>query len=161
MDNIYYVYQHIDDNGKIVYIGKGKWDRAWSIKRRDNEHIEWIKSKLPYLKVLFVAEGLEEQIAYQIEKELIKKIMPKYNLFYTEANNERLIKQGKWLAEEKSLFKNSEFQRENARKALLSPNHPVNKKLTCFHCGFISNVGNIKRYHNDNCKERVKSNDLN
>ena len=161
MNNIYYVYQHINEDSEIVYIGKGKWDRAWSIKRRDTEHIDWIKSQLPYLKVGFIAVNLEEQDAYKLERELIKQTMPKYNLFYTEKDNERLLKQGKWLASEKSLFTNSEFQRENARKALLSPNHPANKRLTCPHCGFESNVGNIKRYHNDNCKERVSLNETN
>ena len=29
-----------------------------------------------------------------------------------------------------------------------------NKKVTCVHCGFIGNPGNIGRYHNDKCKHK-------
>lgn len=29
-----------------------------------------------------------------------------------------------------------------------------NKKVSCIHCGFIGNPGNIGRYHNDKCKRK-------
>jgi hypothetical protein len=29
-----------------------------------------------------------------------------------------------------------------------------NKKVSCIHCGFIGNPGNIGRYHNDRCKRK-------
>ena len=29
-----------------------------------------------------------------------------------------------------------------------------NTKVSCIHCGFIGNVGNVARYHNDKCKKK-------
>lgn len=160
MDN-YYVYQHIEDDGSIVYVGKGRYDRAWSVYRNNSEHVEWLKRKLPNLKVIIFKCDLSEDEALKEEKALIEKIQPLFNKFYTLKDKDRLSGQGAWLAKEKSRFKESELQSELGKRAAASPNHPNNKLYSCIHCGATMNLGHIKRYHNDNCKRRVENNDLN
>lgn len=34
----------------------------------------------------------------------------------------------------------------------LTKNNRNSKRIACIHCGVISNIGNIKRWHNENCK---------
>lgn len=161
MQNIFYVYQHIDTDGEIVYVGKGKYDRAWTVYRNNPEHVEWLKQNLPLPVVHIYARDLLEREALDLEKELIRTLQPKFNKFYTEADKQRLTSQGEWLATEKSRFNESELQKELGKRAAKSPNHPNNTLYKCIHCGVEMNLGHIKRYHNDNCKRRVESNELN
>ena len=45
--NNYCVYIHVDPrNGNLVYVGKGKYGRAWDVTRAragHHEHSEWMK----------------------------------------------------------------------------------------------------------------------
>jgi len=156
----YYVYQHLD-SGSVVYVGKGSFDRAWSLKRANEEHINWMKQKLPYLDVDIVESNLAEEDALEMERQLILKLQPKFNSFHTARDKTRLENQGKWLSTEKSRFGDPELQKELGKRAVKSPGHPNNVLLKCIHCNVEMNVGHIKRYHNDNCKKRVSINDTN
>lgn len=156
MTNNYYVYQHLDETGAIVYIGKGRYDRAWLVFRGNPEHAAWLKTQYPRLNVQFVATDLEEQDALKKERQLIKALQPKFNLFYTDRDSKRLIDQGKWLATEKSRFSESELQSELGKRAAQCRKHPNNVMHTCPHCRKTMNLGHIRRYHGDNCKRRVE-----
>ena len=160
MENIFYVYQHIGGDGEVVYVSKGKYDRAWSVYRNNPEHSTWLKENLPLPVIHIYAKDLLEKEALALERELIHSIQPRFNKFHTENDKLRLKSQGKWLATEKSRFKESELQKELGKRAAMSANHPNNTLHRCVHCGAEMNLGHIKRYHNDNCKRRAESNDL-
>jgi excinuclease UvrABC nuclease subunit len=159
VDN-YYVYKHIDEDGSIVYVGKGRYSRAWRHERRNGEHSTWMAMRLPFLNVQIDAFNLDEVSAFRIEAELIVKLQPKFNVDKTEAGILRKKSFGKWLSETHSRFHDSELQRELGKRAVQSPNHPNKINMTCDHCGVTMLLGHIKRYHNDNCKKRVDNNDV-
>lgn len=76
MKNDYYVYKHIRlDNDTCFYIGKGRGKRAYTKKR--NPHHDRIVEKHG-MKVEFVADGLTEDEAYELERETIKKYVFEY-----------------------------------------------------------------------------------
>jgi len=160
MDN-FYVYQHLDDEGNIVYIGKGRYARAWRHERRNSEHSKWMGEQLPFLKVCIVWSDLDETKALELERKMIEQLQPKFNTEYTKDGLSQRKAFGHWLHSNHSRFTEPELQKELGQRAAKSENHPNNKKLTCIHCGVIMNVGHIKRYHNDNCKQRVSINDTN
>lgn len=64
--NIYYVYQYIREDGTPYYVGKGKNDRAFSNNRR-------VKRPDDPSRIVFVAQNLSEDAAFQLEKDLIQQ----------------------------------------------------------------------------------------
>lgn len=77
---IYYVYSHIMDD-EVVYIGKGKGNRAWSEQRYIDEHSEWvlncIHDEINFVKM--ISTRLTNKDALALEKELIQEMKPKFN----------------------------------------------------------------------------------
>ena len=161
MAKIFYVYKHVDADGSVVYIGKGKHDRAWSVYRNNPEHVVWLTERKLHECVEIFSDELSEEEALQEEKELIKELQPKFNKHYTEKHLPTMRAHGSWLASEKSRFNESELQTELGIRAAKSPNHPNNRLGKCDHCKVEMNLGHISRYHNDNCKKRVSTNDTN
>jgi hypothetical protein len=47
-----------------------------------------------------------------------------------------------------------EAGRNSVKKAIKSGNHMNQQKVSCKHCGKVSNPGLINRWHNDNCKKK-------
>jgi hypothetical protein len=43
------------------------------------------------------------------------------------------------------------------KAAFASPNHATKQKKACVHCGYETNPGLIKRWHNDNCKHKKRT----
>ena len=77
MIGIYYVYEHWrPDTNQCFYVGKGKKKRAWSLKSRNRHHTS-IVSKLTSLgltvEVRIIIDGLSEETAFMVEKDLIAK----------------------------------------------------------------------------------------
>jgi hypothetical protein len=73
----YYVYTHSLEN-EIVYVGKGKNERAFTwVDRTNKEHSELLKNDHLHIKLL--ANNLTEEVALLIERCLIKDLSPKYN----------------------------------------------------------------------------------
>lgn len=70
-DGSFYVYQHRRlDDGSVFYIGKGAGGRAW-LKCRRNAYWRNIASKHGF-SVEIVCEGMDEQLAFLLECELIE-----------------------------------------------------------------------------------------
>jgi hypothetical protein len=69
--NNFYVYAHIDDNGKVFYIGKGKGRRAWRYDSRGPYWEKYTKKHGLTVKILF--NGLSEDHAFAVEKQQIAK----------------------------------------------------------------------------------------
>lgn len=157
--NKYYVYRHVDNEGKVVYVGQGSYDRAWSLKRSSKDHVEWLKQRLPD-GVEIVDTGLDQKTSIEMETRMIEEIQPVYNSRHTLRGYQSMSDHGKWLAKEKSVFNNPDIQAELGKRAAASANHPNNQKHVCIHCGASMNMGHIARYHNDNCKRRAESNEL-
>lgn len=75
MANVFYVYEHWrPDTDTCFYVGKGKGERAYKLKDRNNLH-EKIVNKLSDLgmcvEIRLVASGLAEDDAFEIEKQRI------------------------------------------------------------------------------------------
>jgi len=78
-DPVYLVYFHVDFDGVVMYIGKGKGKRPWS-KARSKDHLEWINNcQHEYVEI--VAEGLSERAAFALEhKNLLSgEYSPRFN----------------------------------------------------------------------------------
>lgn len=80
--NNFYVYIHFDPQTKeIVYVGKGKYGRAWDVTRarkESPEHQEWmmLQSELGYLPTDWVqieGRNLTESEAFQLEKKTLHR----------------------------------------------------------------------------------------
>lgn len=68
--SVFYVYYHIrTDTGAPFYVGKGKADRVTSKKNR-NKHWHHIVELAGYTYD-YVATGLDEELAFLCERELI------------------------------------------------------------------------------------------
>jgi len=93
MSNHYYVYAHVNED-EIVYIGKGKYSRAWQSERRSKDHYEFMINNLPYLHVEILINNILEEEALSIEKYLIKKYQPKFNVYYTDKFGQ--VQKEKW-----------------------------------------------------------------
>jgi hypothetical protein len=63
--NEYYVYLYLREDGTPYYVGKGKGNRAFSLKRRI--------SPPPKERIIIHTENLSENDAFELEKELIAK----------------------------------------------------------------------------------------
>ena len=82
-----YIYYHIDPRDSMVkYIGIGKFDRAWSIRRnqRKDSHVVWLEElfKEGYTLsdiVVIRYNQITKQEALLKEKVLINEIKPLYN----------------------------------------------------------------------------------
>lgn len=83
MDNIYYVYTHVDPiTGELVYVGKGCGGRAWDVTRnrgQHSEHLSWMKSLMnqgfiPSDWVNIIKKNLLDKEAREKEIELIHSI---------------------------------------------------------------------------------------
>ncbi|GGF16909.1 hypothetical protein GCM10010954_14440 [Halobacillus andaensis] len=67
----YYVYEYyIEESNEVFYVGKGKGNRAWKDVR--NPECEKIKAEYEW-KVRIVEEGITEDEALSIERDLIEK----------------------------------------------------------------------------------------
>lgn len=82
MENKYYVYQHVDTDGTIVYTGMGSNHRAWCVHGRSREHKEWMISRLPSrLTISIVSEGLSRKDAFALEHSLLYQAGYKFNKY--------------------------------------------------------------------------------
>jgi len=70
---MFYVYEHIrNDTNAIFYVGKGKNNRAYT-KRDRNDHWHNIVNKVGYT-VKFVVKDVDEELAYLAEEERIDQL---------------------------------------------------------------------------------------
>jgi hypothetical protein len=80
-----YVYAHINPvTAEVVYIGKGRHERAWSLSRRDPLHAKFLRnlSNMGYSPTdygIVVAGGLTDDEASALELRLIKQLKPLFN----------------------------------------------------------------------------------
>jgi len=88
----YYVYYHVEP-GRIrgqklpVYIGVGTKDRAWYMRNRDVDHLEWLMNfySQGYLMDELVEikhRRLSKKDAHKLELQLISELRPKFNKNY-------------------------------------------------------------------------------
>ena len=65
MDNLFYTYAYLREDGTPYYIGKGKGDRAYSKRRKG------VKRPRDENRILILKKGLTEQEAFRHEKYMI------------------------------------------------------------------------------------------
>lgn len=68
----------------------------------------------------------------------------------------------KQIKDGKNIFFDSEWQKtkgikssEYMKEAHKQGKHPAQMKQTCIHCGTTCGIGNFKRWHGDNCKNKT------
>jgi len=80
-----YVYYHIDaKTDKVVYIGKGKNNRAWHFSNRTDKWCDYFLTNK--IKVRIIAANISDEEALAIESSLIKIINPLLNLNIKDKN---------------------------------------------------------------------------
>ena len=70
----YYVYVHFDASGKVCYYGKGVGARVADTASRKTAHAKAIA------KTRIVADNLSEEMAFEVEGELIRRNKPRFNV---------------------------------------------------------------------------------
>lgn len=71
---MFYVYEHIrNDTNAIFYVGKGKANRAYTVRNR-NEHWHNVVNKAQGFTVKFVVKDVDEELAYLAEEERIDQL---------------------------------------------------------------------------------------
>jgi hypothetical protein len=80
-----YVYVHIDPTtGSVVYVGKGRGERAWSNGRRKGPHLRFLQNLsrmgfCPAHWAFILVTGLTDTEAHKTEHALIQKLAPMFN----------------------------------------------------------------------------------
>lgn len=156
---MYYVYAHYDE-GEIVYVGKGCMDRAYTSRRRQPEHMEWMNYNIinEIKFVDMVSRNLSEDEANTFEKLLIAKLQPRWNKLGVKGSISKPKLKGRKRPEHSEFMKRSgvvpttdskAVAESNKRRTGETRNHP---KVTCPNCGKKGGVSNMRRYHFDNCR---------
>lgn len=90
-----------------------------------------------------------EKVAKQANSELQKKSLG-------ERNKQFITIQNKITLEKLYIDRNIIHEYDN--EIWVNPKKITpDKKSVCEHCGIITNSGNIKRWHNENCKRKIKN----
>ena len=161
---MFYTYAHYKPQGGLFYIGKGKPRRAYSMDTR-NEHWQNVVNKYGRPHVELLASWDTEEEALDHERLLISC----FRDMGVELTNKTDGGEGT------SGFKFAPHQIENLSKAhigqvawnkglkgvqvawckgkKLTEHHKrgLMKKVTCPHCQTVGFIGNITKYHMDNC----------
>ena len=141
---MHYVYKLLDKN-KVFYIGKGtskeKYDRIEFHKKYSKHNTNRkLKNKINKLNSVFnieiVFESENEQACLEYEIMLIESI-GLHNLCNLTNGGEGL---------------SGYVHTQDSRKKM---SESKKKKIECPYCNKIGNVSNMKRYHFDNCKDKI------
>jgi chemotaxis response regulator CheB len=66
-ENNFYVYQHVNDGGAVVFYGMGNNDAAWTMKGRTSAHHNWMSKAYPdHMRVMMITTALTEQGAEKV-----------------------------------------------------------------------------------------------
>ena len=158
MNNTYYVYAYLTQDGLPYYIGKGSRRRAW-----DKNHNVIVPADLS--EIIIVENNLTEIGALAIERRLISWYGRKNNNTgilenktdggsgstrwnYTNKIREKFSKVKLGNTHSKGYVHSSEH---NDRIGLSNKNKQRIKKQ-CPHCEKLSDLSNYARWHGDNCK---------
>ena len=91
---MYYVYAHVNpETEALLYIGKGTDGRAWKISCRKAGHLETLENYVSehgrgsYVRI--IADDLESDEAFTIERQLIWECKPPFNSRITQPDTEQ------------------------------------------------------------------------
>jgi hypothetical protein len=80
--NNFYVYLHCKPDGTVFYVGKGCLRRA---KSKGHRNSDWHKIAKDGYTISIIVDNLPEEIAYEIEKNVIAYFFPMGNLVNVQA----------------------------------------------------------------------------
>ena len=142
---VFYVYLHVDSTTKeVVYVGKGKYGRAWDVTRvraaGHHKHCEWLKEQsirgfLPIDWVVILHRGLSEPDAFDKERT------------YWQTNGLPLFNRGQLLGEKNYQAKlTNEQVREIFKRCFSGESKPKLAKLFGVSNAAIHHIANRKQW---------------
>jgi hypothetical protein len=175
LNNTYYVYAYLRQDGTPYYIGKGKNDRAWSHRKT-----EQFRTPTDTTRIAILKESLSESEAFILEKELILSYGRKdlntgilrnrtnggegpSGVVRTEeqkqaqrkpkppghgANVSKALTGYKQSEEHKAKYKNR-IPHNKGIKGVVSY---TQNTLICLHCNKTGGASMMRRWHFDKCK---------
>lgn len=116
------VYQMIDHNGEVIYIGKAK-----NLKNRVSSYFSGQKDKkteqmISLINNIEITVTNSEQEAYILENSLIKQLKPKYNVIFRDDKSYPFIKISDEKEEEFPSLKFFRFNQDNKNKTIKQDN---------------------------------------
>lgn len=169
--NIYYVYFYLRDDFTPYYVGKGKLNRCFT--KNKNEKIKSPKDKN---KILIVKQNLSELQSLILERYYIR-------WFGRKDNNTGILRNltdGGEGASGRKLTEEQKYKCGNATRGKIAWNkgrkqpHKTHKsrslgkiykerkdkkipkqKYKCLYCDTYMDIGNLNRYHNNNCINNI------
>ena len=159
MNNTYYVYAYLRQDGTPYYIGKGIGQRAWKHVKRDPTHPPKDTTRIVLLK-----EQLTEDDAFDLEKQLIAqygRIDVGSGILRNRTNGgegargiirARLTCAKCGTNSDPGNYK--KYHGDNCiglRKKTEFPGKGNSPKKECCYCGLLSCPGNHKKYHGEMC----------
>ena len=178
----FYTYEHTrNDTGAVFYVGKGRGRRAGSIHGR-NQYWKRIVAKAGGFAVRIIADGLDEEVAHLVEVERIDQCRrigmrlanitnggdgasgcvpsqeTRQKMRMAHIGKPSPMRGKKSSAETKAKLSaihagkpKSEKHKRKISAAHMGKSMPV---VVCPHCLKEGDVGNMSRWHFDNCKHK-------
>ena len=133
---------------KKKYLITGVIEYVNNLSLLDKKEKYWIKKLKPQLNL---SEGGRNNITEDMLKNLSKNNKGKNNPMFNKTHSEELKKRYSL----ERLGENNPFYNKKHNKTFIEGlKNTIHIKKNCIYCNFLTNLGNLKKYHNENCDKK-------